>query len=113
MGARGPDCPQRWTMPGTPEFYELIRGPDDLTDRSRIDVARRRWKNGGERAVMGWWDSPGERPWAWWRFNCPRWKRKEAEKYDSDLEALVALDLLEPEEREFLEAEGIISDTDV
>ena len=44
----------------------------------------------------------------WWRFTCPQWKRKQAEKYDSDLEALIALGLLEREEREFLEAEGIL-----
>jgi hypothetical protein len=58
---------------------------------------------------MDWWDGPGERPFAWWRFNLPAHKRREAERYATKLEALVAMDLLEPEERNFLEDEGIIS----
>ena len=93
-------------MPGTPEFYELVRGPADLIDRNRIDVARRRWQNGGERAVMDWWDSPGERPWhggASLVLNGSGSKRKSTTAISR---ALIALDLLEPEERAFLEAEA-------
>jgi len=77
-----------------------------------IDVMRRRWINGGEKAVMDWWDNPGERPWAWWRFSLPVHKRRKADSYETGLEALLEMDLLDPNERDYLEQEGIITKAD-
>src|SRR5262249_16822497 len=112
MGMRGPRYAQRWTSPGTPEFRELLKGPANHDDKNRIDVMRRRWINRGEKAVMDWWDSLGERPWAWWRFNLPAHKQRHAERYETELEALLDMDLLDPDERVYLEQEGIITKAD-
>jgi hypothetical protein len=71
MGQRGKLAPLRHTMPGCAEYQELIDGPVPES-RYKIDVMRRRWKNGGREAVEEHYHEPGKRAWAWWRWEVPR-----------------------------------------
>ena len=46
------------------------------------------------------------------RLNLPAHKRRQAKRYETELEALLELDLLDPNERDYLEQEGLITKAD-
>jgi hypothetical protein len=110
MGARGPNARalREHCRPGTPEFQSLVLGPVPET-KNTVDVARRRWKDGGREAVLAHYREPGRRAWAWWCFDEPE-LRKISLGYPTEAQSIIGLGLADAAELAEIEALGIIAD---
>jgi hypothetical protein len=98
---------RRWCNPCSEEYWEMILGPVEKTP-DRLRTLRRRWWNGGREAVAQHFNSPGERAWAWWHFDAPKPLLRKAMTYATDAEAILALGLDRPGEREEIEQRGVV-----
>ncbi len=109
MGQRGIGSTPGYLRPGHPDFEELVIGPQ-IESPYKIDVMRRRWRDGAREAIAANYREPGRRAWAWWRWECPRRDLVWALGQRSEAEALIALGYADREEREAIAELGIIEE---
>ena len=77
-------------MGGVPFFLRTGKNPDsdpEIFFLSRDGATLRRvWKKLREEILRAWIEEhPGSRPWAWWRFEAPRWGKKFRAWFDGTL----------------------------
>jgi hypothetical protein len=107
MGARGPGAERHYTLYCSAEFRELVFGPIDESP-NHVRLMRYRWQAGGESAAREHYREPGRRPWAWWRFTCPLRERRQALKFPTEAQALIALGFADAQERAAIRSRRII-----
>jgi hypothetical protein len=91
--------------------YKLLWGPGD-DDEATLELLRELWNAGGRDEIMhGHFQKAGFRPWAFWHFDLSDDDEAALESAGArtEAEAILALGVDRPGERETIEREGIIA----